>query len=93
LSLGYAATNAFLLNGELRYQRWLNNDTVAAAAHPATQNLSFAIGPRFSFKSGPVTLKPGVAYAMGLAGPISTGGYISPTNSDKILFIDIPIVF
>jgi hypothetical protein len=46
---GYEVAPGWIVEGELRYQRWLDNATVAAAASPAVQNLSFAIGPRFTF--------------------------------------------
>lgn len=90
---GYAVLPEFFLLGELRYQRWLKNATVSASAHPAKENLSFAFGPRFSFKVGDSVVKPGIAYAQGLAGPIAREGYTSPTHSDKIIFVDLPVAF
>lgn len=93
LALGYAFTPIVAAMGELRYQRWLSNQTVAGAAHPATENLSFAIGPRFTFKVGTFTFKPGIAYAQGLAGPMANGTYTSATNSDKVVYLDLPMIF
>jgi hypothetical protein len=93
LEVGYAVWPEFFLQGELRYQRWLENATASASAKPAIENLSFAIGPRFSFKAGSLTLKPGVAYVQGISGPIAQGGYTYPTNSDRIIFLDFPVTF
>lgn len=93
LVFGYSISPLLSAIGELRYQRWLDNTTVSAAASPAVENLSFAIGPRFTIKTGSVTVKPGIAYAQGLAGPMANGNYTYPTNSDKVVFIDFPIAF
>jgi hypothetical protein len=90
-AVGYAITPQWFAIGELRYQRWIDNNTVYHAANPAFQNLSFAVGPRYVFKAGEVTLRPGIAYAQGLVGPIASSGYTYPTNSDKIIFVDIPV--
>lgn len=93
LSVGYSITPEISMVGELRYQRWLYNNTVFAAPEPAVENLSFAIGPRFNFRIGNVTVRPGIAYAQGLVGPMASGGYTSATNTDRILFIDSPVIF
>jgi hypothetical protein len=93
LEVGYAFTPYISIESELRYQRWLENQTVAASASPATENLSFAVGPRFQFKAGDLTMKPGIAYAQGISGPMARGGYTYPTNSDKIIFFDFPMSF
>ncbi len=93
LELGYSLCPYMFVEGELRYQRWLKNDTVSSSPSPAKQNLSFAVGPRFNFKQGKLIFKPGIAYAQGLAGPIAKNGYTSPTNSDKIIFVDLPVTF
>jgi hypothetical protein len=90
---GYSFTPLFFLEAELRYQKWVLNDTVFAVPNAAEENLSLMIGPRFNFKMGDVTLKPGIAYAQGLAGPMAKSGYNFPTNNYKIIFLDIPIVF
>ncbi len=93
LAMGYSFIPAIAAIAELRYQRWLENPTMAAHAVPAVDNLSFAIGPRFTIKAGPVTMRPGVAYAQGILGPIATSGFTSPTHSDRILFLDLPVFF
>ncbi len=93
LALGYAVVPNLSLIGELRYQRWLDNATVSAVPKPAVENLSFAVGPRFTFKTAIATLRPGIAYAQGLVGPMANGNYTSPTHSDKIIFIDLPVIF
>ena len=93
LELGYAFTPALFGEVELRYQRWLNNGAVAAAASPAVENVSLAFGPRYTFKFDSFTMKPGIAFALGLAGPIASSSYTYPTNSDKIVFVDIPFYF
>jgi hypothetical protein len=97
LTTGFAAGYSFapFVSGitELRYQRWLNNDTVFAAATPAIDNMSLAIGPRFKFKVGGYTLKPGISYAQGLIGPMASGGPTSTVNTEKIWFIDLPVIF
>jgi len=90
---GYEFVPSWIVETELRYQRWLNNPTVFAAAAPATQNLSFAIGPRFTFKSGGLTMRPAISYAQGLVGPIAGPGFSSGTNSDRIVHLDFPIFF
>ena len=93
LGLGYAVTSQLSVATELRYQRWLNNQTVAATANPATQNLSIGIGPRLNLKYGSTVIRPGIAYTNGLMGPMGSGGYTFPTNSDKIITVDIPVSF
>lgn len=93
LSAGYALSPKFFAIGELRYQRWLNNKSVEASARPATQNLTFAFGPRLTFKTNSMTLRPGIAYSLGIAGPVAREGYTFPTHSHKTLFIDFPILF
>jgi opacity protein-like surface antigen len=93
LGLGYSISSRVSAIGELRYQRWLKNSTVSSAPKPAKENLSFAIGPRFNLKFGKLTLKPGIAYAQGIIGPMANSGHTSPTNSQKIIFIDLPLIF
>ncbi len=93
VGIGYAISPEISFGSELRYQRWLDNQTVSASTSPATENLSFAVGPRFQFKAGDLTLKPGIAYAQGISGPMARGGYTYPTNSDKIVFFDFPVSF
>lgn len=94
---GFAAGYAFApyVSGvaELRYQRWLVNDTVFAASNPAVENMSAALGPRFQFKWGDCTLKPGIAYVWGMMGAMSSGRYASTTNNEHILFLDLPVSF
>lgn len=93
LLAGYTFLPWLSFLGELRYQRWLDNETVFRAPSPAVENLSFAIGPRFMFRIGPLTARPGLAYGQGLLGPIARSGYTSLTHSDRILFLDFPVFF
>ena len=93
LSVGYAITPELSVVGEVRYQRWLYNPTVFAAENPAVENLSFAVGPRLNLKIGKVVVRTGISYAQGLLGPMATGGYTSPTNTDHILFVDTTVAF
>ncbi len=93
LAAGYTFTPTIAAVGELRYQRWISNPSVSTAASPAVDNLSFAIGPRITIKAGGITLRPGIAYAQGLIGAIAKSGFTSPTHSDHILFLDLPIFF
>lgn len=93
LTIGYAFPPTVALLGELRYQRWLNNNTVETRPSPPIENLSFAVGPRFTFKIESVTLRPGIAYAQGLAGPMGKSGYTYPVNNFSVVFVDLPIIF
>ena len=93
VAVGYSFAPLVSVMGELRYQRWLSNATVSAAASPAIDNLSFAIGPRFNAQIGTTTFKPGIAYAQGLSGPMANGNYTYPTHSDRVIFIDVPVAF
>ena len=92
--LGYAFQPLVSMIGELHYHRWLNNDTVFSMVAPTVENLSLAIGPRFSFKMDDVTFKPGISYERGLVGPVVSGGFpASIANNEQIIFVDLPIVF
>jgi hypothetical protein len=93
LALGYTFTDKIAGITELRYQRWIDNVTVKSAPKPALENLSLAIGPRFTYKLESVTLKPGIAFVKGLSGPIANGEHTYPTNSYKTIFLDVPINF
>lgn len=84
LELGYAVAPFLVIQGELRMQYWIDHRTVYAAAAPQSTNLSFAVGPRFTFKTEGATFRPGLAYAQGLVGPVAR---------DHILFFDLPILF
>jgi hypothetical protein len=93
LGVGRFVTSDLAVNGELRYQHWLRNATVDAAAHPAKSNVTFAVGPRLTIKTESCTLKPGLAWVQALAGPIARGGYTYPTQDYRILMLDVPISF
>jgi len=93
IAAGYAFAPFVSGVAELRYQRWLVNDTVFAASNPAVENMSAALGPRFQFKWGDHTLKPGIAYVWGMMGAMSSGRYGSSTNNEHIVFLDLPVSF
>jgi hypothetical protein len=38
-------------------------------------------------------MRPALAYAQGLVGPISGPGFTSGTHSDRIVLLDFPIFF
>lgn len=93
LALGYAVAPLFSVLSELKYQRWIHHPTVSSSVSPAIENLSIAIGPRFTFVLYNLTFKPGVAYVHGLAGAMANGNYSYPSNSYQALFFDLPITF
>ncbi len=93
LSLGYTFAPSIAAIAELHYQRWLINDTVDAAAEPARQNLSVMAGPRFTIKTSQLTLRPGIALGVGLAGAIANNSYTSPIHSVTTVFVDVPVIF
>ncbi|MFN7976269.1 MAG: hypothetical protein U0166_28705 [Acidobacteriota bacterium] len=84
---GYFFGPHFSLGGEVRYQRWLTTPSFVEANEKLRDNLSVAAGPRFHFKVGKnVKMRPGIAYATGLDGPIDDLKY-------SIVQIDVPIYF
>lgn len=93
LTIGYTFSPAIAAIAELHYQRWLSNDTVDAAANPARQNLSIALGPRFTIKTHNLTLRPGAALGFGLLGPIASADYTYPIHAVTTAFIDLPVIF
>ena len=90
LHVGYFFHPAFSVGTELRYQRWLNapfaveNDKTGALI----DNLTWAIGPRFHIKAGPVWIRPGLAYWRGLDKPLAA----ATPNYHSVQF-DVPILF
>lgn len=93
IALGYAVSPLVSALTELRYQRWLRHETVSLTASPAVENLSLALGPRFTVKFDNFTAKPGVAYVQGLAGAMANANYSYPSNSYKVIYFDLPISF
>ena len=93
LSVGYTFAPSIAAIAELHYQRWLINDTVAAAAEPARQNLSVMVGPRFAIKTSRFTMRPGIAVGVGLAGAIASDTYTSPVHGVTTVFADVPVIF
>jgi hypothetical protein len=84
LHLGYFFIPMLSLGTELRVQKWLKH---AGVKSPARENFSFAIGPRFHFKTGPTTwLRPGISYSTYLDEPLSKSKY-------SIVQIDVPFAF
>jgi hypothetical protein len=84
LHLGYFIIPMLSLGGELRYQQWLKNPS---ASGPARENVTFAVGPRFHFKTSSTTwLRPGLSYATFIDQPMSKSKY-------SIVQIDVPFAF
>lgn len=90
LHVGYFFLPAFSVGTELRYQRWINAPFVVENDKTDTliDNLTFAIGPRFHIKAGPVWIRPGVAYWRGLDKPLAA----ATPNYHSVQF-DIPVLF
>jgi len=90
LHVGRFVTPFLSVNGELRYQRWLNppfsveNDPSGAS----TDTTTVALGPRFHVKLGPLWARPGVAYVRALDKPLAAA---SPNL--HTVQIDIPVFF
>lgn len=93
LSGGLKLSNALNLIGELRYQRWLNNDSVEKAANPAMDNLTLGIGPRFNFKLSTLTIKPAISYSQALYGAIAKTNRSSSSGNYKTITLDLPLIF
>lgn len=74
------------LGAELRYQRWLSTPTSVAADPSTRDNLSAAVGLRAHVHVGAAVLRPGVAFGLGLHGPLAAGEY-------RMLHLDVPVVF
>ena len=76
----------FSVGAELRVQRWLS-DAAPARSNPAARSqATFGIGPRFHFKAGRRTLRPGVSYTRALDDPMASRGY-------DVIQVDLPIAF
>jgi hypothetical protein len=73
LHVGYFIIPELSIGAELRYQRFLKNDTLKGK--PAIDNLTVAGGVRGHFKLGDAWLRPGVAYARGLDDPMAGARY------------------
>ncbi len=93
LSSGIKLSNALNFIGELRYQRWLNNDAVEKTANPAIDNLTLGIGPRFNFKLSTLTIKPAISYSQALYGAIAKTNRSSASGNYKTITLDLPIIF
>ena len=89
LFVGWSATRAWSIAGELRYQRWLSTPAPVAAdkTGASRDNLSAAIGVRARIDlGGGRVLRPGLSYARGLDDPMRARGY-------QIVQIDLPLSF
>ncbi|MBI4807217.1 MAG: hypothetical protein HY795_18540 [Desulfovibrio sp.] len=92
LHVGYFVASALSVGAELRYQRWLVNDTVTKVDdNPAVDNLTVAFGPRVHVDLGDgMWLRPGLSFAVGLDDPMGLGD----TGAEyKLLQVDLPFVF
>jgi hypothetical protein len=74
------------LGAELRMQRWLSDAQPARASPAARSQLTFAVGPRFHFKAGKRTLRPGISYSRAFDDPMAERGY-------DIVQVDLPVAF
>jgi hypothetical protein len=87
--VGWFVADLVSVGAELRYQHWLNapiavdHDTTGTLNH----NLTFAVGPRMHFPIGSSWVRPGLAYARGLSGPLA-----GAANED-IVQLDVPVIF
>lgn len=74
LHVGYFVIPELSIGAELRYQRFLKNDTLAGK--PPIDNLTVAGGVRAHFKlADGAWLRPGLAYARGLDDPMAAARY------------------
>jgi hypothetical protein len=74
------------IGADLRVQRWLS-DAAPVRANPAARSqVTFGVGPRFHFKVGRNTLRPGLSYTRALDDPMAARGY-------DIVQADLPIAF
>jgi hypothetical protein len=56
------------------------------ADESAREQLTFGIGPRFHFKAGGRTLRPGVSWSRALDDPMTARAY-------DVVQVDLPVVF
>jgi hypothetical protein len=74
------------IGADLRVQRWLS-DAAPVRANPAARSqVTFGVGPRFHFKVGRNTLRPGLSYTRALDDPMAARGY-------DIVQAGLPIAF
>lgn len=91
LHLGYFLDPRLSVATELRYQRWLKNDTVNAVAdNPAVDNLTWGVGLRAHFHTKAGWFRPGLCLAIGLDQP--TGGGATGQGY-KLIQLDLPFAF
>jgi hypothetical protein len=78
------------LNGELRYQRWVDPPFAVSAdpTNASRDNLSFSVGPRFHIPVGGIWIRPGIAYARALDKPLAAA---SPNL--HVVQLDVPFFF
>ncbi len=86
LHLGAFVIPELSLGAELRYQRWLSTPVAVAANAALRDTLTVAAGPRAHLKVAGITLRPGLAFAMGLDDPMDAQRY-------RIVQLDVPIAF
>jgi len=86
LHVGYFVVPMLSLGAELRYQRWLANDSVPSDA-PTRDTLTFALGPRLHVQlADKIWFRPGLAYARGIDDPMSNQSY-------NVVQLDLPAAF
>lgn len=92
LHAGYFLTPAISIAAELRYQRWLINETVlGTGSTPRADNLTVAAGPRLHLQVSPTAwFRPGISFAFGLDAPM---GFSSDGQKYKIVQLDLPLIF
>lgn len=89
LHLGYFVIPQLSIGGELRYQRWLVNDTILDddTKEAMADTLTFAVGPRAHLElSDTMMFRPGIAYARGIDDPMSGNDY-------NVVQVDLPVSF
>lgn len=84
--LGYFVLPWLSLGGEVRMQRWLSTPAAVKADPSQRDNFTFAVGPRFHFRSGDIIVRPGISYAQGLDDPMLERNY-------RIVQLDVPVAF
>lgn len=84
--LGYFVLPWLSLGGEVRMQRWLSTPASVKADPSQRDNFTFAVGPRFHFRSGDIIVRPGISYAQGLDDPMLERNY-------RIVQLDVPVAF
>jgi hypothetical protein len=86
-SFGFLVHRAVTVSAEAHYQRWLYAPNLLGAAGSSVDQLSFDVGARANVPLSPTVLaRPGLAFAVGLGGPMAA-------NEVFIARIDVPVTF